>query len=74
MGMTVLVLERQAPIAVNPYRPPAALLSPQFVQPKPRHSHVLDALRRIQGRKQHSQPLRVVGLNTSDTAGFEEPS
>jgi hypothetical protein len=56
-------LKRQAPIAINPDRPTASILSLQGVKPEPWNIHIFYLLSSFERHKQHTQPLGVPGLD-----------
>lgn len=72
--MPSLEFECDTPVPADPNRPAMLALAVKPMQPKPGNVHVLDDACRIQGRQLHAQALRVMWLDSGDTAGFKIPT
>ena len=69
--VAVFKLERDAPIAIDPYGPASALAPFERVKPEARNVHVLHGLRGIERGQLHLETVRVRCLYSSQTAGLK---
>ena len=67
-------LERQAPVPIDPDRPPPTLGASERMQTEARKVHVPDRLRGLERGQKYLESIGMIRLNACQRARLKEPS